>query len=32
LNAITEIFTGVDQEVLLSAFESWANRFIIPLR
>jgi hypothetical protein len=22
LNAITEIFTGVDQEVLLSAFES----------
>jgi hypothetical protein len=26
LNAITEIFTGVDQEVLLSVFESWVNR------
>jgi hypothetical protein len=26
LNAITEIFTGADQEVLLSVFESWANR------
>jgi hypothetical protein len=26
LNAITEIFAGVDQEVLRSVFESWANR------
>jgi hypothetical protein len=26
LNAITEIFTGVDQEVLLSVFESWVKR------
>jgi hydrogenase maturation factor len=25
LNAITEIFTGVDQEVLLCVFESWVN-------
>jgi hypothetical protein len=26
LNAITEIFTLVDQKVLLSIFESWVNR------
>jgi hypothetical protein len=26
LNAITEIVTGVDQEVLPSVFESWINR------
>jgi hypothetical protein len=26
LNASTEIFTRVDQEVLLSVFESWVNR------
>jgi hypothetical protein len=26
LNAITEIFTGVDQEMLPSVFESWVNR------
>jgi hypothetical protein len=25
-NATTAIFTGVDQELLLSVFESWANR------
>jgi hypothetical protein len=25
LNAINKIFTGVDQEVLISIFESWAN-------
>jgi hypothetical protein len=27
LNAITEIFTGVNQEALLNVFESWVNRF-----
>jgi hypothetical protein len=26
LNTITEIVTGVDQEMLLSVFESWTNR------
>jgi hypothetical protein len=26
LNVVTEIFTGVDQNVLLSVFESWAKR------
>jgi hypothetical protein len=26
LNAITEIFTGVDQEVLPVVFESWVNQ------
>jgi hypothetical protein len=26
LNAITKMFTGIDQEVLLSVFESWANQ------
>jgi hypothetical protein len=26
LNAINEIFTGVDQEVLPRVFESWVNR------
>jgi hypothetical protein len=26
LNAIAEIFTGIDQEVLLSVFESWIYR------
>jgi hypothetical protein len=26
LKVITEIFTGVDQEVLLSPFKSWGNR------
>jgi hypothetical protein len=25
VNAITEILTGVDQEVLLNIFESWVN-------
>jgi hypothetical protein len=25
LNVIIEIFTGVDQEVLLSVFKSWVN-------
>jgi hypothetical protein len=25
-NVITEIFTGVDQEVLLNVFESWVNQ------
>jgi hypothetical protein len=26
LNAVTEIFAGVDQEVLPRVFESWVNR------
>jgi hypothetical protein len=26
LNVITEVFTGVDQEVLLSVFKSWVNQ------
>jgi hypothetical protein len=26
LNAITEIFTGVDKEVLFNVFESWVNK------
>jgi hypothetical protein len=26
LNGITEIFTGIDHEVLLSVFKSWVNR------
>jgi hypothetical protein len=27
LNAITDTFTGIDQEVLLSVFKSWGNWF-----
>jgi hypothetical protein len=26
LNAVTQIFARVDQEVLLGVFESWVNR------
>jgi hypothetical protein len=26
LNVITQIFTGVDQEVLLNVFEPWLNQ------
>jgi hypothetical protein len=32
LNAITEMFTVVDDEVLLSVFESWANRLKLVIK